>query len=63
MMKLNVALAFFDNTDPDAGGWVVLAVWFVVFVLVLNTIIFFLRRIFRRRRQSRAALRHGGKQV
>ena len=40
--------AFFDNTDPGAGGWLVLAVWFVLFVIILNTIIFTLRRLFRR---------------
>ncbi|HEY0082362.1 MAG TPA: hypothetical protein VGB61_06200 [Pyrinomonadaceae bacterium] len=43
-------LVVFDNTDPGAGGWLVLAAWFVLFVLVLNTIIFTLRRLFRRRR-------------
>jgi threonine/homoserine/homoserine lactone efflux protein len=43
-----ISAAFFDNTDPGAGGWLVLAAWFVVFVLVLNTIIFTLRRLFRR---------------
>lgn len=43
-----IAVAFFDNTDPGAGGWLVLVVWFVLFVLVLNTIIFTLRRLFRR---------------
>jgi flagellar biosynthesis/type III secretory pathway M-ring protein FliF/YscJ len=49
-MSANITLAFFDNTDPGIGGWLVLAVWFVLFVLVLNTIIFALRRLFRRRR-------------
>ncbi|HEY0098298.1 MAG TPA: hypothetical protein VGB76_05025 [Pyrinomonadaceae bacterium] len=43
-----ISAAFFDNTAPGTAGWVVLAVWFVLFVLVLNTIIFFLRRLFRR---------------
>ena len=52
-------LAFFDNTTPGAGGWIVLFVWFVLFVLVLNTIIFTLRRLFRRRRE----IRHGEKQA
>jgi hypothetical protein len=62
-MNLNVALAFYDNADPGAGGYLVLAVWFVVFVLVLNTIIFFSRRLFRRWRSSKAAVRHGDKRV
>jgi hypothetical protein len=57
-----IFVAFFDNTDPGAGGWIVLAVWFVLFVLVLNTIIFTLRRLFRRRR-GRGAIRHGEKQA
>ncbi len=43
-----ISVALFNNTAPDAAGWLVLAVWFAVFVLVLNTIIFFLRRLFRR---------------
>lgn len=60
-----ISVAFFDNTDPGVGGWLVLALWFVLFVLVLNTIIFFLRRLFRRWRQNRAGgkVRHGEKQV
>lgn len=48
MLDRNITLAFFDSTDPGAAGWLVLAVWFVLFVLVLNTIIFFLRRLWRR---------------
>jgi len=52
MQSANITLAFFDNTDPGAGGWLVLAAWFVLFVLVLNTIIFALRRLFRRRRSG-----------
>ena len=48
MLSTNITLAFFDNTDPGAAGWLVLAAWFVLFVLVLNTIIFTLRRLFRR---------------
>ena len=43
-----ISVVFLDNTDPGAGGLAVLAVWFVLFVLVLNTIIFALRRLFRR---------------
>jgi hypothetical protein len=50
MLSANITLVVFDNTDPGAGGWLVLAAWFVLFVLVLNTIIFTLRRLFRRRR-------------
>jgi hypothetical protein len=46
----HITFLWFDNTDPGAGGWLVLAVWFVLLVLVLNTIIFTLRRLFRRRR-------------
>jgi hypothetical protein len=61
-LSTNITLAIFDNTDPGAGGWLVLAVWFVVFVLVLNTIIFALRRLWRRRR-GEGAMRHGEKQV
>ena len=50
MCSANITLVVFDNTDPGAGGWLVLAAWFVLFVLVLNTIIFALRRLWRRRR-------------
>ncbi|MDQ1524968.1 MAG: hypothetical protein QOG00_3904 [Pyrinomonadaceae bacterium] len=57
-----ISVAFFDNTDPGAAGWLVLAAWFVVFVLILNTIIFFLRRLFRRRR-GKAAINDGEKQA
>jgi hypothetical protein len=60
-----ICVALFDNTDPGAGGWIVLVVWFVLFVLVLNTIIFTLRRLFRRRRRrqgGRGNVRHGEKQ-
>jgi hypothetical protein len=48
MIDTRSTLAFFDNTDPGAAGWLVLAAWFVLFVLVLNTVVFFLRRLFRR---------------
>jgi threonine/homoserine/homoserine lactone efflux protein len=48
MINPKFTLAFFDNTDPDAAGWLMLFVWFVLFVFILNTIIFFLRRLFRR---------------
>ncbi|HEX8130693.1 MAG TPA: hypothetical protein VF527_16455 [Pyrinomonadaceae bacterium] len=54
--------AFFDNTDPGAGGWIVLAIWFVLFVLGLNTIFFILRRLWRRRR-GRGDIRHGEKRA
>ncbi|HLL70560.1 MAG TPA: hypothetical protein VK363_03955 [Pyrinomonadaceae bacterium] len=47
-----IPFAFFDNTDPGVGGWLMLAVWFVLFVLILNTIIFTLRRLFRRWREG-----------
>jgi hypothetical protein len=47
-MNAQNTLAFFDNTDPGAAGWLVLAAWFVLFVVILNTIIFFSRRLFRR---------------
>ena len=57
-----ISVAFFDNTDPGAGGWLVLVVWFVLFVLVLNTIIFVLRRLFRRWR-GKSEIRQGGKQA
>jgi beta-lactamase regulating signal transducer with metallopeptidase domain len=62
MTNFLISVVFFGNTDPGAGGWIVLVVWFVLFVLVLNTIIFALRRLFRRRR-SRGAIRHGEKQA
>lgn len=62
MLSVNITLAFFDNTDPGTGGWLVLAAWFVLFVLVLNTIIFALRRLFRRWR-VKAGIRHGEKQA
>jgi hypothetical protein len=58
-----ISAIFFDNTDPGAGGWLVLVAWFVLFVLILNTIIFFLRRLFRRWRGGRNAVRHGEKQA
>lgn len=57
-----ISVAFFDNTDPGAGGWLVLALWFILFVFILNTIIFFLRRLFRRRR-GKNEIRHGEKQA
>jgi hypothetical protein len=62
MSSKHIMLAFFDNTDPGTGGWLVLLAWFVLFVLVLNTIIFTLRRLFRRRR-GRGRIRHGEKQA
>ena len=52
-----ISVAFFDNTDPGVAGWLVLAAWFVLFVLVLNTIIFALRRLFRRWRNKAAGRR------
>jgi hypothetical protein len=66
MLSANITLAFFDNTDPGTGGWLVLAVWFVLFVFLLNTIIFILRRLFRRWRINsggKAAVRQGEKRV
>lgn len=65
MMSLIIPLAFFDNTNPGVAGWLVLAAWFVLFVLVLNTIIFFLRRLFRRWRNKAGSrkVRHGEKQA
>jgi hypothetical protein len=57
-----ITVAFFDNTDPGAGGLAVLAAWFVLFVIVLNTIIFSLRRLFRRWR-GKGDIRHGEKQA
>ncbi|HYP01553.1 MAG TPA: hypothetical protein VER76_15290, partial [Pyrinomonadaceae bacterium] len=66
-MSLKILLALIDNTDPGAAGWLVLAVWFIFFVLVLNTIIFILRRLFRRWRGSssgsKAGVRHGDEQA
>jgi threonine/homoserine/homoserine lactone efflux protein len=53
---------FLDNTTPGTGGWLVLVVWFVLFVLVLNTIIFLLRRLFRRLR-GKSEMRHGEKRA
>jgi len=47
-----ISIAFFDNTDPNAAGWFVLVAWFVLFVFILNTIIFILRRLFRRWRNK-----------
>jgi hypothetical protein len=57
-----ISAAFFDNTDPGVGGWLALVAWFVLFVLILNTIIFFLRRLFRRWR-GKDGIRHGEKQA
>ena len=59
------SIAFLDNTDPGASGWLVLVVWFVLFVFILNTIIFTLRRLFRRWRHGKAGneVRHGEKQA
>ena len=63
MLSGNITLVFFDNTDPGAAGWLVLFVWFVLFVFILNTIIFFLRRLFRRWRNGvkQASQPTGGK--
>ena len=55
-----ISVAFIDNTDPGAAGWLILGAWFVLFVLVLNTIIFLLRRLLRRWRGGRDETRHGG---
>jgi hypothetical protein len=64
MIDPKITLAFFDNTDPGVGGWLVLGVWFVAFVLILNTIIFFLRRLFRRWcNKAGSKVRHGEKQA
>jgi threonine/homoserine/homoserine lactone efflux protein len=65
MINATSTLAFFDNTDPGAGGWLVLVAWFILFVLILNTIIFILRRLFRRWRNSnsKAGVRQGEKQA
>ena len=63
-MSLKILLTFFDNTDPNLGGWLVLAAWFILFVFILNTIIFFMRRLFRRwRSSSKAGVRHGDEQA
>ncbi|HEV2799892.1 MAG TPA: hypothetical protein VGW12_05315 [Pyrinomonadaceae bacterium] len=53
---------FFDNTDPGTGGWLVLVAWFVLFVLVLNTVVFLSRRLFRRLR-GKSEMRHGEKRA
>lgn len=59
-----ILFAFFDNTAPGAVGWLVLAAWFVLFVLILNTIIFILRRLFRRwRNKTGDEVRRGEKQT
>jgi hypothetical protein len=65
MIGAFISVSFLDNTDPGAAGWLVLAVWFVVFVVILNTVIFILRRLFRRWRGNRAGggVRHGEKQA
>ena len=57
-----ISVALFDNTDPRAGDLVVIAAWFVLFVFVLNTIIFGLRRLFRRRR-GKSDIRQGERQA
>ncbi|MGI9106268.1 MAG: hypothetical protein ACR2G4_08480 [Pyrinomonadaceae bacterium] len=60
----HMPLTFFDNTDPGGAGWLVLFVWFVLFVFLLNMIIFFLRRLFRRwRGKAGAAIRRGEKHI
>ena len=59
-----ISIAFFDKTDPDAVGWFVLVAWFVLFVFILNTIIFTLRRLFRRwRNKAGSEVRQGEKQA
>ncbi len=59
-----ISVAFFDNTDPNAAGWLVLVAWFVVFVIILNTIIFILRRLFRRwRNKAGSKVRRGENQA
>lgn len=59
-----ISVAFFDNTDPNAAGWLVLALWFILFVFILNTIIFTLRRLFRRwRNKTGGKVRHGEKRA
>ena len=64
MINPKITLAFFDNTDPGASGWLVLALWFVLFVFILNMIIFILRRLFRRwRNKAGSKVRHGEKQA
>ena len=56
-----ISLAILDNTDPGTAGWLVLVGWFVLFVFILNTIIFALRRLFRHWRNSKPGdnVRHG----
>ncbi len=64
MNSFFVSVVFFDNTDPDAAGWLVLVVWFIIFVFILNTIIFTLRRLFRRwRNKAGSEVRQGEKQA
>jgi len=62
MLSAHITLAFFDNTTPGTGGWLVLVLWFVLFVLILNTIIFLPRRFLRRRR-GKGEVRQGEKQA
>jgi hypothetical protein len=57
-----ISVALFDNTDPGAGGLAVLAAWFVLFVFVLNAIIFGLRRLFRQR-HGKGDIRQGERQA
>ncbi len=66
MNSLPVTLALLQVATPGAGGWLVLVLWFVLFVLVLNTLVFTLRRLFRRWRNHRAGAndaRRGGKRI
>jgi len=59
-----ISVVFFDNTDPDTAGWFVLIAWFVLFVFILNTIIFILRRLFRRwRNKAGSKVRRGENQA
>ena len=61
-MDAHATLAFFDNTDPGEGGWLVLVAWFILFVFILNTFVFILRRLFRRWR-GKSEIRQGEKQA
>jgi hypothetical protein len=60
-----ISIALLDNTDPGTVGWLVFAAWFVLFVVILNTIIFFSRRLFRRWRNGKVDGKagHGEKQA
>ena len=56
-----ISVALVDSTTPGAGGWLALAAWFVLFVLVVNTAVFGVRRLFRRR--GKAASNQGERQA